>query len=1264
MPGFGRFVTVAELASSGPYTLWSARPAGEEGEAAFAIRSFRIEDDFADPEALEEQARRFVASAELQRKLAEAGGAEARWAKVYEAGKTASHAYYVTDLFPVSGQRLIDTRRSLSGEQVVAIARSVVAGLLALEGAERRAHGDLRPSNVMIPSLEGRGPRALLADPAPAESLSESAMEEDRRALAGLVVQLVTYRTIAKAGEVRDGPEWQRLGKRGQAIRAWCERAGTPGDAGKATLAELDAGLAECLKASEGGGGGGSKVAIAAVAAIVVLGGGGLLAWQVLKPATVVLPPEPEVVVEPPVATAEWLAAEVAEGEEAARRVLSPEADFESTTVETNARAAANVWSGVVRTRAALVAEASATMVEGVKPDAAARRQANERARAFAAEGGPFRAALASVGDYRKRIVEQKATDPPRVDRVVRLIERIDERVKAARDAVGTEGSPEAKAALAKLEAEAAGLRARADELRGQIEGAVWDQAPAGAAPDYRDAMIKEMRARLTTLRSDDTFAPIERLAEEVDQQTTAAVAALIERWRGETVSRSEPLQRAYSAVIDGLGGGGAGGKVTYGSATRAHEAVVAWVNRVEETLARPTMEGAGAGMDAARGVLETRRTEATTRLAAKVEASRQAPADGASAEIDAEAVALGTFVESASAVVAAAASIDALIADAYGFGEAPAGGGLTLEALVAKIRGERAFADVAELGSGAIARAERVRDAGAGAAAPALIERIRAAGATGAEIVLSWRELHKVYPATAAEIPEAARLIAEYVRPAVQKMPTEARRNALAKVLDAAPGESVTRLKAAWVARVSGDTVWTGPDIEAEFAQMEVLGVTKEDEAALPDFVRFNLAKWRAVSEARALAAQAGDQNAAAMAMAGRFVGADAGSLKTLAGSRGLGAIEKRLQDVSIGRAFDPGAVGPARATPAWTVADKGANDEFIVYKGPGDVLVRFIRVSGADDSMARYVSASEVSVGLLEAVVGRQPSPRWTALWALTREFDPFNNAPNANNRDGRRGPRTWASPRGRFGPPRATPDTAQGWLTGNGRGTDVWFEGVASAPTAGPSDASPMNYISSRGALYVAALMGCRLPTQAEWEAAGRAAGAGQQNQADEAFKQMHDRVLRMAGVANPTLPWPHGDALGIGVAQDRLTAPPQIVAGNDGVIFFRDVRTDAATFTDLGGNVSEWVLIAEPPQTISPDAEGVRGVIGAGSAAAIAGPAAISDPARGVVPGTSFTQTYSDVGFRLAFSGEGGGSGSLARQLAEAVAQVPYLSKGGN
>lgn len=1258
MPGFGRFVTVAELASSGPYTLWSARPAGEEGAAAYAIRSFRIEDDFADREVLEEQARRFVASAELQRKLAEAGGAEARWAKIYEVGKTASHAYYATDLFPLSCKRLIDARRSLSGEQVIGIARSVIAGLVALGN---RAHGELRPSIVMVPGLEGRGVRALLCDPAPEESLTETSLEEDRRALAGLVVQLVTFRPITKAGEVRDGPDWQRLGKRGQALRAWCERAGTPGEAGKATLAELDAALAECLKASEGGGGG-SKVAIAAVAAIVVLGGGGFVAWQALKPAPVVLPTEPEVVAEPPVATPDWLAAEVAQGEEAARRVLSPESDFESTTVETNARAAANVWAGVVQTRATLLSETGATVVEGVKPDAAARRAVNERARAFAAEGGPFRTALASVEEYRKRIIEQKATDPPRVDRVVRLIERIDERVGAAREAVGTEGSPEAKAALAKLEAEASALRARAEELKGQIEGAVWDQAPAGAAPDYRDATIKELRARLTTLRSDDTFAPIERLAEEVDQQTTAAVAALIERWRGETVSRSEALQRAYGAVIEGLAGGSE--RVTYGRATRAHESVVAWVKRVEETLARPTLEGAGAGMDAARGVLETRRTEATTRLAAKVEASRQAPADGASAEIDAEAAALGTFVESARAVGAAAASIDALIADAYGFGEAPEGGGSTLEALVASIRAERAFADVAELGSGAIARAERVRDAGQGAAAPALIERIQAPGASAAEILLSWRELHKVYPATAAEIPEAQRLIAEYVRPAVQKMPTEARRNSLAKVLDAAPAQSVARLKAAWIARVSGDTVWTGPDIEAEFAQMEVLGVTKDDEAALPEFVRFNLARWRALLEARALAAQPGDQNAAAMAMAARLVGADAGSLKTLAGSRGLGTIEKRLQDVSIGRAFDPGAVGPARATPAWTVAEKGNNDEFIVYKGPGDVLVRFIRVSGPDDSIARYVSASEVSVGLLEAVVGRQPSPRWTALWTLTREFDPFDNAPTSNKRDGRRGPRTWASPRGRFGPPRATPDTAQGWLTGNGRGADAWFEGVASAPTAGPSDASPMNYISSRGALYVAALMGCRLPTQAEWEAAGRAAGAGQQNLADEAFKQMHDRVLRMAGVANPTLPWPHGDALGIGVAQNLLTAPPQVVAANDGIIFFRDVRTDATTFTDLGGNVSEWVLVAEPPQTISPDVEGVRGVIGAGAAASIAGPAAISDPSRSVVPGTSFTQTYSDVGFRLAFSGEGGGSGSLARQLAEAVAQVPYLSKGAN
>jgi|GEM_PF-4125602 len=1259
MPAFGRFVTATELASSGLYTLWSARLADAKGEAAFAIRSFRIEDDFADPEVLEEQARRFIASAELQRKLSEAGGTgESRWAKIHELGKTTSHAYYVTDLFPISGKRLIDARRSLSGEQIVGIARSVAAGLAAMGG---RAHGDLRPSNVMIPALEGRGARALLCDPAPEESLSDTSLEEDRRALAGLVVQLVTFRAITKSGEVRDGPEWQRLGKRGQAIRAWCERAGTPGDAGKATLAELDAGLAECLKVAEGGGGGGSKVAIAAVAAIVVLGGGAFVAWQVMKPPVVVTPTEPEVVLEPPVATPEWLAAEFAQGEDGARRITNPDAEFETTLVENNAREAAKAWTVVVQKREAMLAELAPTLVEGVKPDAAERKRLNDQARAFATEGGEFRRALGAVEEYRKRIIEARPTDPPRVDRVVRLIERIDEVVKTARDSVGTEGSPEAKAALVKLEAEAATLRGKADELRTQIEGAAWDQAPAGAAPDFRDATIKEMRARLATLRSDDAFAPLEKLGEEVDRQTSAAVAALIERWRGETASKSEPLQRAFAAVIGALGD-----KATYGSATRAHDGVVAWIAQVEQAMARVTLEGSGPGMDAARAVLDSRRTEATVRLAAKVEAARAAPATGdtsATTEIEGEVSALMAWADSARAIVAASGSVDGLIADAYAFQEVPAAG-LSLEAIVAKIMGERAFADVPALGSAAIAAAERVRDAAQGAAPAALIERIRAQSASVAEIMLSWRALHTVYPASAAEMAEAQRLIAEYVRPAVEKVASVPRRSALAAALDAAPAQSLARLKAEWVSRISGDTAWTGPDIEAEFAQMPVLGVSKEDEAALPDFARFNLARWRAVEETRALAAQAGDQNAAAMELAKKFVGPDATSLRSLAGSRGLGSVEKRLQDVSIGRAFDPSSVGPGRATPAWTVAEKGSNDEFVVYKGPGDMLVRFIRVSGADDSIARYVSASEISVGLFEGVLGRQPSARWTTLWTLTREFDPFDNAPNSNKRDARRGPRTWASPRGRFGPPRATPETAQGWLTANGRGTDAWFEGVASAPATGPGDASPMNYVSSRGALYVAALMGCRLPTQAEWESAQRAGGAGAQNLADEAFKQMHDRVLRMAGVANPTLPWPHGDALGIGVAADKLAAPPTIAPGNDNVIFFRDVRTDASAFTDLGGNVSEWVLVAEPPQQISADLEGVRGVIAAGAAAAIAGPAAISDPGRTLVPATSFTQTYSDVGFRLAFSGEGGGSGSLARQLADAVGQVPYLSKSAN
>src|SRR6185369_12945358 len=69
LPGFGRFETVEELASSGPFAVYSARPAGEAGPPVFAVKVYRTSDMFADADVVEREAAAFLEASKLQQSL-------------------------------------------------------------------------------------------------------------------------------------------------------------------------------------------------------------------------------------------------------------------------------------------------------------------------------------------------------------------------------------------------------------------------------------------------------------------------------------------------------------------------------------------------------------------------------------------------------------------------------------------------------------------------------------------------------------------------------------------------------------------------------------------------------------------------------------------------------------------------------------------------------------------------------------------------------------------------------------------------------------------------------------------------------------------------------------------------------------------------------------------------------------------------------------------------------------------------------------------
>src|SRR3954466_13869003 len=90
----------------------------------------------------------FLERSALQKSMVERGAGY--WARLHELIATPEGAYYVEDYFPLTGQKLAGARFPLSVKALHHVITSVVKGLLELRMRHRRAHGNLKPSNVMI----------------------------------------------------------------------------------------------------------------------------------------------------------------------------------------------------------------------------------------------------------------------------------------------------------------------------------------------------------------------------------------------------------------------------------------------------------------------------------------------------------------------------------------------------------------------------------------------------------------------------------------------------------------------------------------------------------------------------------------------------------------------------------------------------------------------------------------------------------------------------------------------------------------------------------------------------------------------------------------------------------------------------------------------------------------------------------------------------------------------------------------------------------
>ncbi|HUT32686.1 MAG TPA: SUMF1/EgtB/PvdO family nonheme iron enzyme [Planctomycetota bacterium] len=304
------------------------------------------------------------------------------------------------------------------------------------------------------------------------------------------------------------------------------------------------------------------------------------------------------------------------------------------------------------------------------------------------------------------------------------------------------------------------------------------------------------------------------------------------------------------------------------------------------------------------------------------------------------------------------------------------------------------------------------------------------------------------------------------------------------------------------------------------------------------------------------------------------------------------------------------------------------------------------FLRVEPKDQaSKACYLCATETPVGLFLDVV--RAADKWGDLGLLL-------DKPSAARIDVRKGPRTceWARQRDEMSVPRT-------WLVAEAGTSELYPQGLNAGR---PSTQHPAQCISAPAAIEVACLLGCRLPSSAEWQAALAAAGQGTKaNLRDATWRKQQEFMRKKAETVRPewpdaaTFPAPESE-LGKGV---KRGAEALVVSdADDGALWFSPVGSPGGGFQHLAGNVAE--LVFDQPAAFddaflkapaAPAAEAVRGFVQKHEASiGVIGASALSPPelwdgkARpfdkawplGLVKGREGKDSFADVGFRLAFT----------------------------
>ncbi|MBS0197460.1 MAG: SUMF1/EgtB/PvdO family nonheme iron enzyme [Planctomycetes bacterium] len=608
-------------------------------------------------------------------------------------------------------------------------------------------------------------------------------------------------------------------------------------------------------------------------------------------------------------------------------------------------------------------------------------------------------------------------------------------------------------------------------------------------------------------------------------------------------------------------------------------------------------------------------------------------------------------------------AGLAASLAHAMAMGQgldAQLDGGRTLDAAATALTSAPVAKDLGASLSTLTTRIDELRAISKESAPATLVQELRE-GATDsnpqgvAKALAAWDRLAAIgWPADDAGLSQAVDLAKDPIVKAVAKLPGEPQKAAAARA-----GASSTRVWTNYVLARGG----TGDGLDKALAAGQTFGAGDAAIAALPVWIRYNLAQHKFVGQLRPMLA--GTPKSAELKAAGAKFLDEASSLggfnlpAAAPFLTGLKDLVEKAPDVDLSK-LGPGAAG-------WAFVPMEGGAAYTWSRGGATHRLEFRRVEIPGTEKVAFLGSNELPVGLyLDAISGAN---KWD-------EIKRFMSDPAA--KDVRTGPRVWVwsrrAPELIAIPKPGVNDPGAGWLPITDLGGKPYYSTDVKAP-APPSGADPMQYVSPQAAMFAARLVGCRLPTSEEWLAAAGKETPPNANLRDATWRKQYLYVqsLSRQGV-EATWPaagafWPTGMAKA-SPAQDGDAA----TEADDGRLWFAPCAASGeggGAFQNLVGNVAEYVYEDAAAADAAPvTAAAVESLLGRGEKVRVIGGSALSnkaiDPRTPQTVGwTQAREGFSDVGIRLAFSASkaaGAGAGVAPwKQLTDNAAYIPAPSR---